>query len=63
MVYREPMKLFKERGYMILFVGQSGQLDSSILDGLKPGDVAVQQSGKDSAAIARITQENGKWSW
>ena len=51
--YREPMELFKERGYMVVFVRPSDQLGSNILDRLKSGDVTVRQSSQNTVAIVK----------
>ena len=52
--YREPVELFKERGYMFVLVVQIDQLGCSILDGLKTRDVTVRQSGQDNVAIVKL---------
>ncbi len=43
-MYRGPVELFKERDYKVVFARPIDQLGSSVLDGLKPGDVTVRQS-------------------
>ena len=54
MAYREPVELFKERGYMTVFARSSDQHCSSILDGLKPRGVTVRQSCQDDVAIVKL---------
>ena len=34
-MYREPMEVFKDWGYMVILAGQSNQLSSSVLGGLE----------------------------
>ena len=53
MAYREPVELYKERDYMVMFARPSDQLGSSVLNGLKSGDVTVWQSGQDAVAVVR----------
>ncbi len=54
LVYRDPVELYKESGYMVMFARPSDQLDSSILDRLKPGDVTVWQSSQDAVAVVKL---------
>ena len=54
LTYREPVELFKEKGYMVILAGLGDQLGCSILDGLKPRDVTIRQSGQDAVAIVKL---------
>ena len=47
------MELNKERGYMVMFPRPSDQLGSGILDRLKSGDIAVQQSSEEAVTIVK----------
>ena len=62
LVYREPVELYEERSHMVMFARPSDQFGSSVLDGLKSGDITVQ-SGCCYSSQAKMTQGNGLWSW
>ena len=53
LAYREPVKLYEERGHMVMFVGPSDQLGISVLDGVKSGDITVWQSSQNAVTVVK----------
>ena len=54
LAYRQPVELYEERGHMVMFARPSDQLGSSILDGLKSGDITVWQSSQDAVTVVKL---------
>ena len=51
LAYREPVELYKEWGYMIVFPRPSDQLGSGVLERLKSGDITVWQLSQDTVTV------------